>query len=89
MKMEQKNGQFPFISTEYLVDRAEHRQQVDNYSDILLSAQRLTDKPASESIDPSYYPSETPRPMRVFQTTRIEHPVTQARAKALSQDLEN
>ena len=63
---EQKNGQFPLISTEYLVDRAEHRPQVDHYSDTPLSAQRPMDTPASESIDPNYYPSETPRSMRVF-----------------------
>ena len=77
------------ISTEYLLDRAEHRPQVDDYPDTPLSAQRPMDTPASERIDPSYRLSERPRSRRELQTTKFELPVTRARAKALSQDLEN
>jgi len=86
---EQKNGTYPLISADYLVDRTEHRPQVDHYSNTLLSAQRPMDTPALESIDSSYHPSETPRSRREFQTTRIENPVNRDRAISLSQDLEN
>ena len=84
----QKIGPFRWISTEYLVDQAEHRPQADRYPDTPLSARRPMDTPASERIDPSYCPSETPRSRRELQTMRFEPPVTRARAKALSQDLE-
>jgi len=45
--------------------------------------------PASERIDPSFHPSETPRSRRELQTTGFEPPVTRDRGKALSQDIEN
>jgi len=88
-KSEQKIRPFPLISTEYSVDWAEHRQQVDHYPDTPLSAQRPMDTPASESIYPSYHSSETPRSRREPQTTRFENPLKRARAKVLFQDLKN
>ena len=89
-KLQSKHGEsLKSRSTDYLVDRAEHRPQVDHYSETLLSTQRPMDTPASESTDPSYHPSETPRSRRELQTTRFEKPINRARAKALSEDLEN
>jgi hypothetical protein len=46
-------------------------------------APQILDTPGSESSDPSYFPPTTPSSRRELQATRLEPPVTRARARIL------
>jgi len=46
-------------------------------------ATQVLDTPRSERSDPSYFPPTTPSSMRELQPTKLEPPVTRARARML------
>ena len=47
---------------------------------------QVLDTPGSERSDPSYFPPTTPYSRRELQPTRLEPPVTRARARILPLD---
>ena len=49
-------------------------------------APQVLDTPGSERSDPSYFPPTTPNSRRELQATRLEPPVTRARARILPLD---
>ena len=83
---ETKFGPHPLLEASQPEFRTERQVPLDQTPITPETAPQITDKPTSESQDPTYLPPQTPKSRREMQTTRIQPPVTRSRARIMSQE---
>ena len=77
-------GPFPLVTTNYPGNINENKTPPNPNSQTTSPIQPSTDTP-NDYHDPTYFPPETPKYRREFQTTRIKPTVTRPLARILSQ----
>jgi hypothetical protein len=79
-------GPFPLLRARPQIDQVEPRTPPSRTPDTPDPVETSPESPRSEGRDPSYEPSRTPRSRRELQPTRMEPPLTRARAKNRTRD---